>query len=131
MSEALFKQAEYRLAVARRAFADAQYAYVVCLSQETVEFALKGLLRGVGITYPKVRDVGEALLINRDLFNKIQDELEELASISAELNRLRSLAEYGDEAKAVPSVKLFDKRDAVKSLAKAEKVLNVTRTGLG
>lgn len=130
-SDSLFKQAEYRLTVARRAFDDAQYAYVICLSQEVVELALKSLLRRVGVAYPKSRDVGELLLINRDLFNRTAEaELDEATSISTELSRLKDFAAYGDEATAVPSENLFERSDAEDALRKAERILALVKKAL-
>jgi len=67
-------------------------------SQEVVELALKGLLRAHGVEPPRIHDVSEILLAERQrLPAEIQDELDALASISRELRRDRELAFYGAE----------------------------------
>jgi HEPN domain-containing protein len=74
------------------------WADVVRESQEIVELTLKGLLRISGIDPPRVHDVSDVLLAERErLPAALRDEIESLASISRELRRDRELAFYGAE----------------------------------
>jgi hypothetical protein len=74
------------------------WADVVRESQEAVELALKGLLRGSGIDPPRIHDVADVLLAERDrLPAALRDQIERLAAISRELRRDRELAFYGAE----------------------------------
>ena len=67
-------------------------------SQEIVELALKALLREYGIDAPRVHDVSEILLAERDRFPEAVDQnLATLTEISRELRRDRELAFYGAE----------------------------------
>jgi len=76
----------------RRNFSD-----VVREAQETVELALKGMLRAVGVEPPKYHDVGGLLLEHGDRFRTaMTDDLERAADISKRLRRERELAFYGD-----------------------------------
>jgi HEPN domain-containing protein len=79
-------------------FKHSSWADVVRESQEIVELALKGLLRAHGIEPPRIHDVSEVLLAERRrLPEGLQDELDDLASISRDLRRDRELAFYGAE----------------------------------
>ena len=76
----------------RRNFSD-----VVREAQETVELALKGMLRAIGVEPPKYHDVGSLLVEHRDRFQTaITEHLEKAAGISKRLRRERELAFYGD-----------------------------------
>ncbi len=76
----------------RRNFSD-----VVREAQETVELALKGMLRAIGVEPPKYHDVGSLLLEHGDRFQTaIINDLERAAGISKRLRRERELAFYGD-----------------------------------
>ena len=130
LADSYLRQADYRLRVARRALRDRQYAYTVRLSQESVELALKSLLRRVNVEYPKFHDVGEVLVINRDLFDEaLGRQIEDLAAASTELMRLRPLTAYGDEARALPPEQIFSRSDAETALAKATWVLQTCKKG--
>ncbi len=74
------------------------WADVVRESQEIVELALKGLLRSCGIDPPRLHDVSDVLLAERErLPVGLRAELETLTGISRELRRDRELAFYGAE----------------------------------
>lgn len=76
----------------------ASWADVVRESQEVVELALKGLLRTCGIDPPRLHDVSDVLLAERErLPEPLLEELESLTRISRELRRDRELAFYGAE----------------------------------
>ena len=74
------------------------WADVVRESQEIVELALKGLLRAAGIDPPRVHDVAEVLLAERDrLPGRLPGDVKRLAAASRMLRRDRELAFYGAE----------------------------------
>ena len=92
------RRAEIRLEVLNVLFDHESWADVLCKSQEIVELALKGLLRAHGIEPPRIHDVSEVLLAERRrLPEALQDEIDDLASISRDLRRDRELAFYGAE----------------------------------
>lgn len=65
--------------------------------KETVELALKGMLRAIGVEPPKYHDVGGLLLEHGDRFKTtITKHLERAAVISKRLRKERELAFYGD-----------------------------------
>jgi HEPN domain-containing protein len=71
------------------------FSDVVREAQETVELALKGMLRQVGIEPPKWHDVGPALLEFKDRFpDSVKNDLPRLAEISAWLREERELSFY-------------------------------------
>jgi hypothetical protein len=74
------------------------WADVVRESQEVVELALKGLLRSCGIEAPRIHDVSEVLLVERErLPEAIRADVDRLAAVSRDLRRDRELAFYGAE----------------------------------
>jgi len=73
------------------------FSDVVREAQETVELALKGMLRAVGVEPPKYHDVGGLILEHRDRFaQNIAHDLKRAAGISKRLRKERELAFYGD-----------------------------------
>jgi HEPN domain-containing protein len=71
---------------------------VVRESQEIVELALKALLRAAAVEPPRIHDVSDVLLAERErLPEPAQREVERLAEVSRELRRDRELAFYGAE----------------------------------
>jgi HEPN domain-containing protein len=92
------RRAEVRLQALDVLFAGESWADVVRESQEIVELALKGLLRSCGIEPPRIHDVSEILLAERDrLPSPLHADLERLAQASKDLRRDRELAFYGAE----------------------------------
>ena len=79
-------------------FEDGHWPDVVRESQEVVELALKAMLRAHGIEPPRLHDVSDVLLAERDrLPAAFTAELPALVRISRELRRDRELAFYGAE----------------------------------
>lgn len=79
-------------------FEDGHWADVVREAQEAVELALKGLLRSCGIDPPRLHDVSDVLVAERDrLPGVLLPDLDRLAGISRRLRRDRELAFYGAE----------------------------------
>src|SRR5690606_37774125 len=71
-------------------------ADVVRESQEIVELPLKALLRASGIDPPRIHDVSEVLLAERDrLPEALAGEIDALAEASRQLRRDRDMAFYG------------------------------------
>ena len=74
------------------------WADVVRESQEVVELALKGLVRSIGIDPPRIHDMADILLAERDrLPPALKGEVSRLAQASRDLRRDRELAFYGAE----------------------------------
>jgi len=92
------RRADVRLGSIDVLFDASSWADVVRESQEVVELALKGFLRAQGIEAPRVHDVSEVLLAERErLPAEVRGEVERLARISKDLRRDRELAFYGTE----------------------------------
>ena len=74
------------------------WADVVRESQEVVELALKGLLRACGVDPPRIHDVADVLVAERErLPAAVRPQLDRLTSASRALRRDRELAFYGAE----------------------------------
>ncbi|MHB0970944.1 MAG: HEPN domain-containing protein [Thermoanaerobaculia bacterium] len=105
------RRAEARLRALDVLYREKSWADVVRESQEIVELTLKGLLRACGVTPPRVHDVSDLLLAERERMPAaLQDDLEDLAEISRGLRRDRELAFYGAED-LTPST-FYSKKDA-------------------
>jgi hypothetical protein len=92
------RRAEVRLLALDVLFDAESWADVVRESQETVELALKGLLRSCGVAPPRVHDVSDILEAERDrLPAALAPHLDHLVRISRELRRDRELSFYGAE----------------------------------
>ena len=90
------RRAEARLKALDALYEAQSWADVVRESQETVELALKGLLRAVGIDPPRVHDVADVLEAERDrLPATLADYIDRLAAASRGLRRDRELAFLG------------------------------------
>ena len=91
------------------------WADVVRESQEAVELALKGLLRARGIDPPRIHDVSEVLLREKErLPEAVRGRADRLAAVSRDLRRDRELAFYGAED-LVPS-EFYAEQDARRAL---------------
>ena len=92
------RRAEARLKALDALYEAESWADVVRESQETVELALKGLLRSVGIDPPQVHDVADVLEAERDrLPAALAGDIDQLAAASRGLRRDRELAFLGAE----------------------------------
>jgi HEPN domain-containing protein len=90
-------KAETRIDALEALFKRGNYSDVVREAQETVELALKGMLRAVGVEPPKFHDVGGLVLDHQDRFaEEVSRELTRAAEISKRLRKERELAFYGD-----------------------------------
>ena len=101
------------------------WADVVRESQEAVELALKGLLRARGIDPPRIHDVSEVLLREKErLPEAVRGRADRLAAVSRDLRRDRELAFYGAED-LVPS-EFYAEQDARRALDGARFVVEST-----
>ena len=102
------------------------YSDVVREAQETVELALKGMLRAIGVEPPKYHDVGGLLLEHGDRFNTaITKELERAARISKRLRKERELAFYGD-IDFIPTEE-YTEEDARQAIEEAQWVVELAK----
>jgi len=119
-------RAEIRLRALEVLYRGKSWADVVRESQEIVELALKGLLRACGVTPPRVHDVSEILIAERErLPERIAEELETLTRISRDLRRDRELAFYGAED-LTPS-NFYSKEDATEARDGARRTVELVR----
>lgn len=92
------QRADVRLRALDVLYEAASWADVVRESQEALELALKGLLRACGIEPPRIHDVADVLLAERErLPAPVRAEVDHLAAFSRDLRRDRELAFYGAE----------------------------------
>lgn len=92
------RRAGIRLRALDLLFEAESWADVVRESQEIVELSLKALLRARGIDPPRVHDVSDVLIAERERMpESLAGELEKLTEISRDLRRDRELAFYGAE----------------------------------
>ncbi|MEM1543689.1 MAG: HEPN domain-containing protein [Candidatus Bathyarchaeia archaeon] len=126
MAKSYLRQAEERVKHAEEALRTGNYAYTMRQSQESVELALKGILRLVAIEPPKWHDVGPILKRHRELFPQwFRDKVDEVASISRRLRREREPSMYGDEETGTPPDQLYSLMDAEEALEYAREVLDL------
>lgn len=90
------RRAEARLKALDALYEAKSWADVVRESQETVELALKGLLRAAGIDPPPVHDVADVMDAERErLPAELAGDIDQLAAVSRGLRRDRELAFLG------------------------------------
>jgi HEPN domain-containing protein len=92
------KRCQNRLKAIEVLYQNKSWADVVRESQEVVELGLKALLRMANIEVPRIHDVGDILLKEKNKFpKKTQTHLKKMSKISHDLRRDRELAFYGSE----------------------------------
>ena len=124
------RRAEARLRALDVLFESRSWADVVRESQEVVELTLKGLLRASGVEPPRIHDVADVLLAERDrLPTELAPHVERLADISRALRRDRELAFYGAED-LTPST-FYREADAVLARDSARDVVTCVRPHVG
>lgn len=100
------------------------WADVVREAQEIVELTLKGLLRSAGVSPPRVHDVSETLLAERErLPPSLSGHIDQMARVSRRLRRDRELAFYGAED-LTPSG-FYSEEDARAARADAEELVRL------
>ena len=114
----LITEAELIMEEARRALDSQAWNLVVRRAQEVVELSLKGLLKLMGVEYPKTHDVG-------DIFVKVCEEkkIKIDEKVLIEMQQIsRQLAE--DRAPAFYIEKEYTQEQAEEALQSAKKVLD-------
>ena len=107
-------------------YEDGHWADVVREAQEVVELALKAVLRAHGVDPPRLHDVSDVLIAERDrLPAAVTSELDTLVRISRSLRRDRELAFYGAED-LIPSG-FYSKDDATKARDEARLTVKIVR----
>lgn len=120
------RRSEARLLALDVLFDAGSWADVVRESQEIVELTLKALLRASGIDPPRVHDVSDILLAERDrLPQSLQKEIKDLTAISRGLRRDRELAFYGAED-LIPSG-FYKQEDAERARHGARKTVKLVK----
>ncbi len=107
---------------AKESFDRGHYHRTVRKCQESVELALKGLLRLVGMEYPKSHRVGVVLLESSLKVEVPEDILKKVAAISDELAAEREISFYGSEEGTAEE--LFPPEDAKAALEMAGFTMN-------
>ena len=126
LSRDYVRRAEARLLALDVLFDAGSWADVVRESQEVVELALKALLRSAGVEPPRIHDVGEVLLAERQRMPPaVAPQLDRLASISRALRRDRELAFYGAEDFTPSS--FYKREDATRARDDARMVVETIR----
>jgi HEPN domain-containing protein len=126
LAEDYIRRAGARLEALEVLYGAESWADVVREAQEIVELSLKALLRSCGVDPPRVHDVSEVLLLERDrLPEGPKEEVETLAEISRDLRRDRELAFYGAED-LTPSG-FYSREDAEKARSDAAHTVKVVR----
>jgi HEPN domain-containing protein len=117
---AYIKDARLILAEAEASLEQGHFHRTVRKCQESVEMALKGLLRMAGIEYPKAHRVGRVLLESAVAQVVSGDRLRDIARIADELADAREEAFYGSESSSAAD--LFTRDDASDALLKGKTV---------
>ena len=91
--------------------------------QESVELALKGILRVVGIEYPKSHRIG-VVLKDSALKEKLEEgTLEKIITIANRLADEREIAFYGLDTSSAKD--MFDEDDASEAIADAHYIMKI------
>lgn len=116
------RRARLRVRAVEALIAASDFADAVRESQETVELAVKALLKLKGLTYPRAHDVAR-LLRDPAIAGRLLDaaELAEVEHASKALRRDRELAFYGDED--VVPLEYYERADADEALGLLDRVL--------
>lgn len=120
------QRADVRLRALDVLFDAESWADVVPESQEVVELTLKALLRSCGIDPPRIHDVSEVLMAERErLPADLVPELDTLTQASRQLRRDRELAFYGAED-LTPSG-FYSREDAELARASARRTVDLVK----
>jgi HEPN domain-containing protein len=126
------RQARARRIALDALFGAGAHAAVVRESQEIVELVLKGALRFVGVEPPRRHDVHRS--VERFIERFPAEWRHALAELRETLERLaedRGPAFYGDEAEDIPASDLFGEPDARRTMAAADRLLDLYARLLG
>lgn len=108
------------------ALSEKNYSMCVRRSQESLEMAIKALLRSMAIEYPKGHDVGDSLIyIEKKLPDYLRSEVPFLRSLLTELSRVRGPAFYGYEREGIPASEAFSKEYADDKFQSVSKIVSL------
>ena len=128
IAKSYLKQAEVRLKDSEEALEEGIYPYALRLSQECVELSLKGILKIVGIEYPKKHDVSDVILATKDRFpDWFKKEIDFLANTSKKLAKKREVSMYGNEEIALSPEEAISKGEAQIAVKDAKKVYELCK----
>jgi len=118
------RRARLRVHAVEALIAAQDHADAVRESQESVELAVKALLKLRGLSYPRAHDVAR-LLRDPAIAGTVllPDELAKVESVSKALRRDRELSFYGDED--VVPLSYYERSDADAALASLLEVLAI------
>ena len=118
------QRAQARIAALDVLFDAESWADVVRESQETVELALKGLLRSSGVQPPRIHDVSGVLLAERHrLPDGLSADVDWLADASRQLRRDRELAFHG--AEDLTPTEFYSRADAAQARDTARRTVEL------
>ncbi len=124
------KRAQSRLKALDVLYAEKSWADVVREAQELIELTLKGSLRLSNVIPPRIHDVSEVLLAEKENLPAIfQQSLAKIMKISKSLRRDRELAFYGAED-LTPS-DFYSEDDAKEALESARFTVDVAVRAFG
>lgn len=121
MAESYLRRAWRRMKDAERALEEGYIPDVVRYCQECLEISVKGVLRLVGIEYPKSHDVSAELQLFSERFPPwFNIHISKMAEDIRMLADSRGLALYGDEERGLTPEELFNINYAKETLAKVK-----------
>ncbi|HLK10394.1 MAG TPA: HEPN domain-containing protein [Candidatus Binatia bacterium] len=118
------RRARLRVRAVEALIAVQDFADAVCEAQETVELAVKAVLKLTGLSFPRAHDVSR-LLRDPAVTGPVltPDEVAEVEQASKALRRDRELAVYGDED--VVPLEYYERADADAALVALRRVLEL------
>lgn len=126
MARSYLRQARRIFGEAERHHRDQGWHLTVRRCQETVELALKAVLRGSGIEVPHVHDVGIFFVEHAERFPEtFTKHLDRVVSISRRLREEREISFYGDDEVGAPPERLYSAQDAEEALGDARFILTL------
>ncbi len=124
LARSYLQKALVRLKVLQLLFDEDAFSDVIREAQETVELALKGMLRQIGVEPPKWHDVGNILIEHRQrLPRDVEAHVERLKNISAWLRKEREFSLYGD-IDFIPTEE-YNEADARRAIDDAQYVVSM------
>lgn len=130
MAEAYIKDAERSLKEAVASLEEEAFHRCVRRAQECAELSLKGMLRLLGIEYPKSHDVSaalDALKTEVKIPDWLKSRIDSLKTVSVKLSMQRGPAFYGDERAFIPPEQLYSKEEAEEALKMAREALEAAK----
>ena len=130
LAEEYLRRAERYLKEARNAYAEGDFPTTIRRSQESVELSVKAALRLLGIEYPRKHDVSDVLdqIVGLEaLPGYFREAVPFVQEVVRRLAMVRGIAMYGDEETLTQPSRIFKGEDALRSVERAERVLDVCR----